>query len=135
VHVRQFLRFAIVGGTQNGLNLLAFAGAVGIGVPYIVASVIAAIVALSFSFVLNHFWTFPDAESRTTRRAVRFVIVWAAVVALALPALALLVDVAHLPRVLSQTIVVLIGAPLSYAAQRRWTFGYGAPSPAANPAE
>jgi putative flippase GtrA len=125
-NVREFLRFAVVGGAQNGLNLLTFAGAVRLGVPYILASVIAAIVALLFSFLLNHLWTFPDAQSRTVSRAVRFAIVWAVVVGLALPVLAILVDVWHVPRVLAQAIVILIGAPLSYAAQRRWTFGYGA---------
>jgi putative flippase GtrA len=124
-NVREFVRFGVVGGVQNGLNLLTFAGGIWAGVPYILASVIAAIVALSFSFVLNHIWTFPNAESRTASRAVRFVIVWAAIVGLALPVLAVLVDVAHLPRVLAQAIVILIGAPLSYAAQRRWAFGYG----------
>jgi putative flippase GtrA len=131
-NVREFLRFAVVGGAQNGLNLLTFAGAVWAGVPYILASVIAATVALSFSFLLNHVWTFPDAQSRTAGRAVRFVIVWAAIVALALPVLAVLVDVAHLPRVPAQAIVILIGAPLSYAAQRRWTFGYGSSYSAAD---
>jgi putative flippase GtrA len=127
-NVREFLRFAIVGGAQNGLNLLTFAGAIAVGVPYLLASVLAAIVALAFSFVLNHMWTFPDAQSRTATRAIRFAIVWVAVVGLALPVLAVLVDVAHLPRVLAQAIVIIVGAPLSYAAQRRWTFGYGSPA-------
>jgi putative flippase GtrA len=114
-----------VGGAQNGLNLVVFALAVAAGVPYLLASVLAATVALSVSFVLNLRWTFPGGKGRTTSRALRFVTIWITIVVLALPVLAILVSVAHLPRVLAQAIVILIGAPASYAAQRRWTFGRG----------
>jgi putative flippase GtrA len=124
-NIREFLRYAAVGGAQNGLNLLAFAGAVWAGVPYLLAAVIAAVVALSFSFVFNHLWTFPSTESHVPTRAVRFAIVWVAIVGLTLLALAVLVDFAHIPRVLAQAIAIVLGAPVSYAAQRRWTFGYG----------
>jgi putative flippase GtrA len=123
-NIREFLRYAVVGGAQNGLNLLVFAGAVWVGVPYLLASVIAAVAALSFSFVLNHMWTFPSAESRVAARAIRFALIWAAVVALTLLVLAILVDVADLPRVLAQAIAILLAAPLSYGAQRRWAFRY-----------
>jgi putative flippase GtrA len=122
-NIREFLRYAVVGGVQNGLNLLAFAAAVWAGVPYLLAAVIAAVVALSFSFVLNHLWTFPSPASHVPTRAVRFAIVWVAIVGLTLLALAILVDVAQLPHVPAQAIAILFGAPLSYAAQRRWTFG------------
>ena len=98
-------------------------GAVARSVPYLFASVLAAAVALSVSFTLNRRWTFPGRTDQITGRAVRFVTVWIMIVLLALPVLAMLVDVAHLSRVLAQTIVILIGAPASYVAQRRWTFG------------
>jgi putative flippase GtrA len=121
-NLREFIRYATVGAVQNGLNLCVFAGAVACGVPYLLASVLAAIVALSVSFALNRRWTFPGRTDQTTGRAIRFVAIWVMVVLLALPVLAVLVDVVHLPRILAQAIVVLIGAPASYAAQRRWTF-------------
>jgi putative flippase GtrA len=124
-NVREFLRFAVVGGIQNGLNLVVFAIAVGGGIPYILASVLAATVALSVSFVLNLRWTFASRAGRTAGRPIRFVTVWITILALGLPLLAILVSVAHLPRVLAQAIVILIGAPASYIAQRRWTFGGG----------
>ena len=123
--LREFVRFAVVGTAQNGLNLAVFALAIAGGVPYILASVLAAAVALSVSFVLNLRWTFPGRTGPTTGRAVRFVTVWITIVLLALPVLAVLVGVAHLPRVLAQAVVVLVGAPASYAAQRRWTFSRG----------
>jgi dolichol-phosphate mannosyltransferase len=121
--VRQFLRFAVIGVLQNGLNLGAFALAIAHGIPLLIASVMAAAVALSVSFSLNRRWTFPGATDRSANRAVRFVTIWLAFVLLALPILALLVDVVHVPRVLSQAIIIVIGAPASYVVQRRWTFG------------
>jgi putative flippase GtrA len=127
-NLNEFIRFAIVGTAQNGLNLGVFALAVVGGVPYLLASVLGAIVALSVSFALNRRWTFPGRNDQTTARAFRFVTIWVIVVLLALPLLAVLVDVAHLPRVLAQAIVIVIGAPASYAAQRRWTFRQRGPS-------
>jgi putative flippase GtrA len=124
-NIREFARFAVVGGAQNGLNLGVFALGIAGGVPYILASILAATVALSVSFVLNLSWTFPGRTGPPTRRAIRFVTIWVTILLMGLPVLAVLVSVAHLPRVLAQAIVILIGAPVSYLAQRRWTFGAG----------
>jgi putative flippase GtrA len=121
--VRQFLRFAVIGVLQNGLNLGAFALAIAHGIPFLIASVMAAVVALSVSFSLNRRWTFPGTNDRSANRAVRFATIWLGFVLLALPILALLVDVLHVPRVLSQAIIIVVGAPASYLVQRRWTFG------------
>jgi putative flippase GtrA len=121
----EFIRYATVGAVQNGLNLCVFALAVAGGVPYLIASVLAAAIALSVSFALNRRWTFRGRTDQTTGRAIRFVAIWIVIVLLALPVLAVLVDVVHLPQVVAQAIVVLIGAPASYAAQRRWTFSGG----------
>lgn len=121
-HLHQFIRFAVVGVLQNGINLSAFALAVAVGVPYLAASVLAAVVALSVSFFLNLRWTFRRQVGGVPGRAFRFVIIWTTILLLGLPILATLVSVAHLPRVLAQAIVIAIGAPLSYTAQRRWTF-------------
>ena len=128
--LRQFVRFAVVGGTQSATNLALFALALALGVPLVLAAVTAAIPAFALSFTLNRLWTFPGAEGQTTRRAFRFVFVWLAFVAVALPTLVLLVDVVHLPRVAAQGLIIAVGAPLSYLLQRRWTF---ASAPAQGP--
>jgi putative flippase GtrA len=120
--LRQFIRFAIVGVAQNGTNLGAFALFLALGVPFLLAAAIAAVVALALSFGLHRAWTFPGTADRTTGRAARFAVVWLAFVAVALPTLALLVDVAHLPRIPAQALIIFVGAPLSYFVQRHWTF-------------
>ena len=120
----QFARFAVVGVLQNSLNLLTFAAAIAIDVPYLLASLIAAAVALATSFFLNLRWTFAAYSGRTTTRAVRYVTVWVTIVLLGLPALAVMVNIAHLPRIVAQGVVIAIGAPVSYLVQRRWTFNH-----------
>ena len=120
--LHQFIRFGAVGLLQNGVNLCVFALAIAVDVPYLAGSVLAAAVALLVSFFLNLRWTFRGSYDRMTGRAFRFVTVWVTIVLLGLPILALLVSVAHLPRILAQAIIIAIGAPISYTAQRHWTF-------------
>jgi dolichol-phosphate mannosyltransferase len=136
-NVRQFVRFAIVGVAQNGTNLAVFALFLALGIPFLLAAAIAAVIALALSFALNRTWTFPGTGDRTTGRAARFAAVWLAFVAVALPTLALLVDVAHLPRVPAQALIIFVGAPLSYLIQRHWTFrpADAAPDEAHRPAD
>ncbi|MBA3807996.1 MAG: GtrA family protein [Solirubrobacterales bacterium] len=124
-HLRQFLRFAVVGVIQNALNVAVFAAAVAIQVPFLLASIIAAVVALGVSFSLNRRWTFAAATKQTGAQAIRYVSIWVTILLAGLPMLALLVEVGGIPKVLAQATVVMLGAPVSYAAQRRWTFSIG----------
>ena len=121
-HLHQFIRFAVVGALQNGVNICTFALAVAAGVPYLAGSVLAAAVALSVSFFLNLRWTFRGSYDRMKGRAFRFITIWVTIVLMGLPILAILVSVAHLSRILAQAIIIAIGAPISYTAQRRWAF-------------
>ena len=121
-HFHQFIRFAVVGVLQNGLNIGIFAVAVAGGVPFLLASVLAASAALTVSFFFNRRWTFPGRTDQTTARAIRFVSIWITILLVGLLLLAVLVDLAHMSKVLAQAIVVVVGAPVSYTAQRRWTF-------------
>ncbi len=123
--IRQFLRYAIVGAIQNGASFAVFVLAVSVNVPYLLAAVIAAVVALTLGFSLNLRWTFPGSEGERAERAIRFVVIWLIFVGIALPTLALLVEVAHLPRVLAQALILVFAAPFSFLLQRRWTFGPG----------
>jgi putative flippase GtrA len=125
--LRQFIRFGVVGVIQNGLNIGVYAACVAAGVPFLVAFVVAAAVSLVMAFLLNRRWTFAVSSDRSAERAIRFVAIWIAIVLLALPLLAVLVDVAGVPKVPAQVIVVAIGAPVSFLAQRRWTFAASTP--------
>jgi putative flippase GtrA len=121
--VFQFVRYGFVGLIQNATNVGFYALAIGLGVPYLLAAVISAVIALALSFVLNRRWTFAGASGRARSQAARYVAVWIGFLVFALPMLALLVQVAHLPKVLAQVVIIAIGAPVSYLLQRHWSFG------------
>jgi putative flippase GtrA len=130
--VRQFLRYAVVGATQNGASLALFALLSVLGVALVPAALISAAAALTLGFALNHRWTFPGTEDRKAGRATRYVLVWLAFVATMVPTLVVLVEVLHVPRVAAQALIIGVGAPISYLVQRHWTFR---PSAAEKPDE
>jgi putative flippase GtrA len=127
--VFQFVRYGSVGLIQNGINVACYALAIALGVPYLLAAVISAVIALALSFVLNRRWTFAGTSGRARSQAARYVAVWVGFLVFALPMLALLVQVAHLPKVLAQVMIIAIGAPISYLLQRHWSFGPDSSSP------
>jgi putative flippase GtrA len=127
VDIGQFIRFLVVGAIQNGINIGMFALGVSAGVPFLLAATLAALIALAVSFSLNRRWTFPDSTDRTAVRAIRFVAIWVIILLVGLACLAAFVELVHIPKVLAQTIVVVVGAPLSYLAQRHWTFASAVP--------
>jgi putative flippase GtrA len=132
--VLQFVRYGMVGLIQNGTNVASYALAIAVGVPYLLAAVISALIALVLSFVLNRRWTFAATRGRARSQAVRYVAIWIGFLGFALPVLALLVQVAHLPKVLAQVLIIAIGAPVSYLLQRNWSFGLEPSSPFAREA-
>lgn len=121
-NLRQFLRFAVIGAGQNLTNLAVFATERALGVALVPAALLAAAGGLAVSFTLNRRWTFPGSEGRTRARVVRYLVVWLGCLAVALVALVLLVEVAHLPSLLAQVLILAVLGPLSYLVQRGWTF-------------
>ena len=124
MNLPEFLRFAIVGVLQNGANLASFAGLVTIGVDFRIAAVIAGAVGLVMSFALNRSWTFVHASHhRLSSQALRYTAIFIAATLAGIAVLWVLVTMASVPEIAAQAVAILIVAPLSYAAQRRWSFG------------
>ena len=120
--VREAIRFATVGVLQNGLNVAVFALATAVGVQYRVAAVLAGLVALVASFLLNRQWTFTSRTAPIHHQGLRYLIVFASAVALGVVLLTFFVEVAGLPEVLAQVAAILVVAPVSFLVQRSWVF-------------
>ena len=119
----QFVRFAAVGASGYVLNLAVFAVALnGLHVHYRVAAVLGFLVAVTSNFVLNRHWTFVGHGGRGSHQAMRFLVVSVAAFLLGLLLLSVLVDDVGLPSVLAQAISIVAATPLSFVANRRWTF-------------
>jgi len=116
------VRFAVVGVLQNALNVAVFALAVGLGLHYAAAAVLAALVALLASFLLNRGWTFPGRSAPIHHQGARYALVFASAVALGVLVLTFFVEVAGLTEVAAQVAAIVVVAPLSFLVQRAWVF-------------
>jgi putative flippase GtrA len=123
--VREAARFGAVGVAQNGLNIAVFALATGAGLHYRTAAVLAGLLAFLASFALNRYWTFASRATPPGRQGLKYLIVFAAAIALGVGVLSLLVEVAGMAELPAQVVAILVVAPLSFAVQRAWVFERG----------
>lgn len=118
-----FLRFAAVGALHNAVNVATFALAVDRGVPYAIAAVLAAAVALGVSFALNRSWTFRRvASGRVGGQALRFAVTFLTAVAAGVVLLSAGVEIVGLEPIAAQIAAIAIVAPLSFLVTRGWVF-------------
>lgn len=118
----ELLRFGVVGLLQNGLNVASFAFLLALDLPYRAAAVVAAVAALLASFQLNRQWTFRSATAEGRRLLARYVLVFGIATGVGVLLLWAFVEGLGWPKVLAQTVAVAVVAPLSYVAQRTFTF-------------
>lgn len=117
------MRFAVVGVFQNAVNVATFAVVVAQDVPYRVAAVLAAAVALAVSFLLNRSWTFASAASgHIGGQALRFSVTFVTAVAAGLLLLSAGVELVGLAPIVAQIVAIAIVAPLSFLVTRAWVF-------------
>lgn len=120
--IGEAVRFGTVGVLQNGLNVATFALATGLGMHYRPAAVLAAVLALVVSFLLNRHWTFMGNTTPVGRQGIRYLLVFAGAVALGVVLLTFFVEVTGIPEVPAQVAAILIVAPVSFLVQRTWVF-------------
>jgi putative flippase GtrA len=119
----QLIRFMTVGAAGYVVNLAVYTAFVhGAHSDYRLAAALAFVVALTTTFALNRHFTFRAGDGRLHHQAARYVLVSLVGFATNLLALQLLVDVAHVAKVPSQAIAIVIAAPVNFAGQRFWTF-------------
>jgi putative flippase GtrA len=117
---RQFIRFLIVGASNTAITLLAYAGAIHIGVRYLPAGAAAYSLGGLNGFVLNRRWTFSH-HGRIWHAAVRYAAVTALGVCLNLALLRLAVA-SGVPRAAAEVAAVAPVTLLTFALNRAWAF-------------
>jgi putative flippase GtrA len=119
----QLLRFGLVGASGYAVNLAVFALAVhGAGLGYQVAATLAFLVAVSNNFLWNRHWTFKAGDGRAHHQAARFLLVSVAAFAVSLGILTLLVELAGVAEVPAQAIAIVAVTPVSFLANKLWSF-------------
>jgi putative flippase GtrA len=119
-----FVRYCIVGGSGYVVNAAVFWAAAR-ALPYPVAFALAFAVAATSNFRLNRRWTF--AGSRHRRAAPqfgRFLAVSVAALTCDLAVLSFLVELTLLPQFLAALVAIAFTTPVSFGANRLWTFSH-----------
>jgi putative flippase GtrA len=120
---QKLLRFGIVGIGGSVLGIALFSLMVGpLGLDHRVAAALSTSTALSVTFVVNRSWTFEAEHGMARSQAWRFVVVSLVAVGVNVAAVAVLVDLGGVPKVLGAILAVGFQAPVSYVGNRVWTF-------------
>jgi dolichol-phosphate mannosyltransferase len=118
----QLVRFALVGASGYLVNLAVFWLALRAKLDYRAAAAVAFVVALANNFVWNRIWTFRDAPGRLEGQAFRFVLVSTGAFLVSLAILSVLVRDAGVPELLAQAGALVAVTPLSFVANKLWSF-------------
>lgn len=119
----QLGRFAVVGATGWLINVGVFSLLVeAASVHYLPAATIAFTVAVANNFLLNRHWTFNATDVGAVLQARRFLVVSVTALGLNLAALDALVQLAGLNAILAQTLAIGIATPISFTANKLWSF-------------
>jgi putative flippase GtrA len=116
------LRFLVVGASGLVVNLVAFAALHAAGVGAMPAATGAFAVAVANNFWWNRTWTFSARSAGTGhRQAVRFLAVSAGAFLFTASLLSLAISVGAAP-LAAEALAIAAATPLSFAANRAWTF-------------
>jgi putative flippase GtrA len=119
----QRVAFLIVGGINTVVGFLCFAGfLVLVGKQrYLVALVCAHVVAVLIAFVLYRFVVF-KVRGHVLADLWRFETVYLSALAVNFVVLPLLVEIAHLPVLLAQAMIVLVTSLMSWVGHKHYSF-------------
>ena len=123
----QLVRFALVGTSGYVVNLAVFALALDARLDYRAAAAAAFTVALANNFVWNRLWTFRNTPGALRAQAFRFVLVSTGAFLVSLAILSVLVRDAGAPKLLAQAAALIAVTPVSFLANKLWSFRAASP--------
>jgi putative flippase GtrA len=119
---RSFGRFAVVGISGCGVQIVLFALLVGqLACNPRIAAIVATAVALGGNFVLHRIWSFEARDGHMGGQAWRFVVVSIGAIGGNVLVLSTLTALGA-PEVESELVAICLQAPLSYLGNRHWAF-------------
>jgi putative flippase GtrA len=118
---RELVRFGLVGGFNAATYFAGYAGLVVVGVPYLLAAVVAFVASASLGYWLHEHWTFKGA-SPSLRGWVSWLAAQAGATGLNLVLLAIAVDGLGANKILAQLVLLPVTPAMTYLVGRRWVF-------------
>jgi putative flippase GtrA len=118
----QLLRYGAVVGCGYLVAISLYAGELGVGVPAYPALALTFVVNALFNFTLLRIWAFLPSGRSLASDLRRFGVVASASLAVNYSCFAALYSLAGLPAASAQKLAILIAAPVTYLANRLWSF-------------
>ncbi len=119
--MRQFLKFATVGGFNALISLATYALLLLAGVWYVVATILAYAIAMLVGYTLNRRWTF-RAGAFQASTLVKYLCVQLAGLGMNVGLLVLFVELVGVAEFPAQLLTLPAVASFSFLASRRWVF-------------
>lgn len=118
---RQFLRYALIGLTSNGVLYAGYLGLTNIGMGHKTAMTLLFAAGTLQTYVFNRRWTFLY-RGRIPGSMLRYAATYAFGYLLNLSALHMLVDVWGLPHRVVQAVLIVVVAVAIFSLQKYWVF-------------
>ncbi|MDX6702476.1 MAG: hypothetical protein QOF26_2702 [Baekduia sp.] len=118
---RELVRFGLVGGFNAGTYFGMYTAGVLVGVPYLLAAVIAFAVSASIGYWLHEHWTFKGRRP-TVRAWLSWLAAQGGATLLNLLLLAVAVDGLHVGKIVAQLVLLPVTPAATYLVGRRWVF-------------
>lgn len=120
---KQFIKFCLVGLTNLVVQLcFYFILTRFFHLYYIIAAVLAFIVAVTWSFYINKKWTFKQTDNDHKDQYVKFFIANSLIAVISISLLSLFVEKFGIHDLLSQFLASVICAIINFTINRFWTF-------------
>lgn len=120
---RQFIKFFIVGSFNTILDYLIYLALTRLFSLYFLhANIISVLIAMTFSFVLNKYWTFKNNEKNLKKQYLKFFAVNTVAFLLNNSIVFGLVSFFSLYDLIAKAIAVFVGLFWNFFANRYWTF-------------
>jgi putative flippase GtrA len=121
--LRQFVKFCLVGVVNTLIDYLVYIGLTrGLDVYFIYANIIAILVAMSFSFIFNKYWTFRNYHNDIKGQYFKFFAVNLVYFLLNNTVVYVLVSYFLIFDLIAKVIAIIIGLGWNFLANRYWTF-------------
>jgi len=119
----QLFKFSLVGGSGFVVNLAVYAFAYGVlALHYLVAGVLAFLVATVNNYLINRYWTFARGGGPTLGEYARFLLIGISALAGNLVLLAFFIERLRVAVLPSQAAAIVLVTPVSFVGNKMWTF-------------
>jgi putative flippase GtrA len=115
-------RFCTVGMGNTLIDFTVFFLLVSIGIPYLVAQILAYLAGMTNSYIWNRLWTFQMKQRVNLQEMARFVLINLASLTIAFLILSYIYEVRGMPLFWSKGIATASGMLVTFIGSRYWVF-------------